>query len=204
MTGPKAVHRSQVESFDERVEILTRELELAIQWNRPSLLLVLYNSEYVRADVESALENFLIESGLKVARIDLNEKAGAQVIQYMHELPNLENVVFFFTGSKRQPLEQVGLFMELNHHKDILNTKKIKFVFWLTQSEITRLAFCAPELWSARQRVVEFVDSPKPEQILQTAIETSWIGTGEFAESFDDTEDKISLRESYLNELPEA
>jgi len=204
MTGQKAVHRSQVESFDERVEILTRELELAIQWNRPSLLLVLYNSEYVRADVESALENFLIESGLKVARIDLNEKAGAQVIQYMHELPNLENVVFFFTGSKRQPLEQVGLFMELDHHRDILSAKKIKFVFWLTQSEITRLAFCAPELWSARQRVVEFVDSPKPEQILQTAIETSWIGTGEFTDSFEDTDDKISLREAYLNELPKA
>ncbi len=204
MSGPNAVHRSLVESFDERVEILTRELELAIQWNRPSVLLVLYNSEYVRADVESALENFLIEQGQKVVNVDLNEKPGSQVIKSMQDLENVENVVFFVTGAKRPPMQQANLFMEFDRHKDILNAKNIRLVFWLTQNEISRLAFCAPGLWACRQRLIEFVDAPKPEQILQTAIETSWIGTGEFTDRYDDTEDKISLRESYLNELPEA
>jgi tetratricopeptide (TPR) repeat protein len=204
MTAPLAVQRSLVESFDERVEILTRELELAIQWNRACVLLILYNSEYVRADVESALENFLIESGQQVACIDLNEKPGSQVMQQMQDLENTENLVFFVTGSKRPPMQQASLFMEFDRHKDILNAKNIRLVFWLTQNEISRLAFCAPELWARRQRLIEFVDAPKPEQILQTAIETSWIGTGEFTDRFDDTEDKISLRESYLNELPQA
>ena len=61
MTAPQVVRQSLGETFDERVEILAKELELAIQWNRPSILLVVYNSEYVRTDVESAIENFLIE-----------------------------------------------------------------------------------------------------------------------------------------------
>ena len=195
--------RSLSESFDERVEILARELELAIQWNSPCILLVVYNSEYVRADVESAIENFLIEHRQKVTDIDLNEKTGAQVLAYLMNFPDTENAVFLINGTKRPSMQQANLFMELDRHRDILNRKRIRLVFWLTQNEITRLAFCAPELWANRQRVVEFVDSPKPEQILHNAIETSWIGTGEFADRFDDTEDKISLRESTLNELPE-
>lgn len=204
MTAPQVVHQSLNESFDERIEILARELELAIQWNRPSILLVLYTSEYVRADVEAAIENQLIERQQRVICVDLNEKADSHVIAHLQDFPDTGNLVFFFNGAKRSSMQQTNLFMELDRHKDVLNRKNIRLVFWLTQNEITRLAFCAPDLWVCRQRVIEFVDAPKPEQILQTAVETSWIGTGEFADRFDDTEDKISLRESYLNELPEA
>lgn len=204
MTGLPAAHSSPVESFDERVEILAGELELAIQWNRPAVLLVVYNSEYVRADVESAIENFLIDRHHKCACIDLNEKSGRQAIPFLKDFPNTENTVFFVTGAKIPAMQQTTLYMELDRHRDVLVRKNIRLVFWLTQNEIAHLAYRAPALWVARQRVVEFVDAPQPEQILQTAIETSWIGTGEFAGRFDDTEDKISLRESYLNELPEA
>ncbi len=203
MSELQVVHQSLSESFDERVEILAKELELAIQWNRPCILLVVYNSEYVRADVESAIENFLIERRQKVTDIDLNEKTGSQVMLYLQDFRNTENAIFLVNGTKRPSMQQTNLFMQLDRHKDILNRKKIRLVFWLTQNEITRLAYCAPDLWASRQRVIEFVDSPKPEQILHSAIETSWIGTGEFTDRFDDTEDKISLRESYLNELPE-
>jgi hypothetical protein len=38
-------------SFDERVEILAKELELAVKWQRPCILLLVYSSEYVREDV---------------------------------------------------------------------------------------------------------------------------------------------------------
>ena len=48
-------------SFDERIEILIQELELAIKWRRPCVLLVAYSSEYVRMEVETALENYLID-----------------------------------------------------------------------------------------------------------------------------------------------
>ena len=34
----------EVESFEDRVDILFRELELAIKWQRPSILLAVYSS----------------------------------------------------------------------------------------------------------------------------------------------------------------
>ena len=204
MTGPQVVQQSLGESFDERLGILTQELELAIQWNRPSILLVVYNSEYVRADVESTLENFLIERRQRVVHLDLNEKSETPLIACLQDLSNPENAVFFMNGANRPAPQQTDLYLDLDRHKDILNSRNIRLVVWLTQNEIARLAYCAPNLWACRQRGIDFGDSPKPEQILQTAIETSWIGTGEFADRFDDTEDKISLRENYLNELPQS
>ncbi len=58
-----------VMSFDERIDILAKELELAIKWQRPCVLLVVYSSEYVRSDVEAALENHLFDLGQKSVRL---------------------------------------------------------------------------------------------------------------------------------------
>ena len=47
----------EVESFDERLDIFFREIELAIKWQRPSILLAIYPSEVIHAEVEAALES---------------------------------------------------------------------------------------------------------------------------------------------------
>ena len=47
----------EVDSRSERVETLVGELELAIRWHRPCILLAVYSSEYVRADAAILLEN---------------------------------------------------------------------------------------------------------------------------------------------------
>ena len=54
-----SVDTSCPEPFEDRVDILFRELELATKWQRPSVLLAVYSSEYVRADADIALENRL-------------------------------------------------------------------------------------------------------------------------------------------------
>ena len=38
-----------LETFDDRLEILIRELELAVKWLRPCVLLIVYSSESIRA-----------------------------------------------------------------------------------------------------------------------------------------------------------
>ena len=65
------------------------------------------------------------------------------------------------------------------------------------------LARNAPDIWECRQHVIEFPDTPNSEHILQDAVESAWQGTGEYADPFEDTEEKISLHESVLTELPE-
>ena len=58
-----SVENNHLEPFEDRIDILFRELELATKWQRPSVLLAIYSSEYVRADADIALENRLHDLG---------------------------------------------------------------------------------------------------------------------------------------------
>ncbi len=200
MTHSGIVQQSQTNTFDERVEIIVKELELAIQWNRPAALLVVYNSEYVRADAETALENYLIEQGQRIIHLQMDEMPTLNLVSYLQDFPSAANHVFFIDGLSAM---QRNTLVNLGHHKDILINKQIRIVFWMTPNTLSELGSIAPDFWEFRQRVIEFADTPNPEHILQTAVESAWMGTGEYADQFEDTEDKISLREAFLTELPE-
>ena len=204
MTISGIVQPPETNAFDERVEILSNELELAVKWDRPSTLLAIYNSEYVRTDAETALENYLIEQGQKIIHIKMDDMPDFNLISLLQLYPSTVNHIFFVHGLKKPVTEQSNIFIKLGHHADILLKRKIRIVFWLTQNAAANMLRAAPDFWENRQRVMEFVDSPKPDQILQTAIESVWQGIGEYAEQFEDTEDKISLRETFLTDLPKS
>ncbi|MDO8752762.1 MAG: tetratricopeptide repeat protein [Anaerolineales bacterium] len=200
MTIPGIVQHSQTDPFDERIEITIEELELAIQWDRPSALLAVYDSEYIRMDAETALENYLVEQRQKVVRIEMDEMSGLDLLAFLQDYPSTPNCVFFISGVTP---DHKSFFPELGHHLDILTNRNIRAVFWITPKMLTELAFNASDFWEYRQRVIEFLDMPNPDHILQTALESAWQGTGEYSDDFDDTEEKINLREAFLTELPE-
>lgn len=200
MTNSGIIQQSQTNTFDERVEIIVKELELAIQWNRPAVLLVVYNSEYVRADAETALENYLIEQGQKIVHIHMDEMPELNLVSYLQEFPTTASHIFLVDGLNA---EQKNTFVKLGHHRDILINKQMRMIFWVTPNTLSELGSIAPDFWEFRQRVIEFSDTPNPDHILQTAVESAWLGTGEYTDQFEDTEEKISLREAFLTELPE-
>src|SRR5688572_16071252 len=200
MSHSGIAQQSQTNTFDERVEIIIKELELALQWNRAAALLVVYNSEYVRADAETALENYLIEQGQKIVHLQVDEMPGLNLVSYLQDFASTGNHIFFVNGLNTA---QRNTLVSLGHHKDILINKQIRIVFWMTPNTLSELGSIAPDFWEFRQRVIEFADTPNPEHILQTAVESAWMGTGEYTDQFEDTEEKISLREAFLTELPE-
>ncbi len=62
-----------IEPLEEHIEILGRELEMAIKWQRPCIFLVVYNSAGARDDAQAELENFLIGLHQKSDRIRLKD-----------------------------------------------------------------------------------------------------------------------------------
>jgi tetratricopeptide (TPR) repeat protein len=191
-------------SFDERVEILSKELELAVKWQRPCILLVVYSSEYVRADVEAALQNYLIDLGQKAVCLQLKNQQSENVVSVLREFQDPANTVFLVNGLLWGHNEAPGAYSTLNLQREFFVERQIRAVFWLTQNEIVTLARFAPDFWACRHRVIEFVESPKAERLLQEALESAWQGTGEYAGEYEDTDAKIFLRESLLTELPEG
>jgi len=200
MTNFGVIQQSLINSFDERIEIIWEDLKLAIQWNRPSLLLVVYNSEYVRADAETVLKNFLIEQGQRVVHIQMDETPDTSFISLLRKFQTAEGHIFFINGSSP---EQRNILAKLGNHKDILTRKKIRIVIWLTANGLVDLARNAPEIWDCRQHVIEFPDVPNSEHTLQDAVESAWQGAGENIGLFEDTEEKISRHESVLTGLPQ-
>ncbi|HSG46048.1 MAG TPA: tetratricopeptide repeat protein [Anaerolineales bacterium] len=189
------------DSLDDRMKILTQELELAIRWQQPSVILVAYGSIYVRDDSISVLENYLMDMDKKIVKISASDSA-VNSLEFWHRiLEDTENVVFFledFSNIKTQK----GFINILNHHKYLFTENNTCVICWLTNKETSTLAYQAPFFWTGRQCLVELADSPKPEQILQSALESAWQGIGEYSDQFQDTEAKITLQESFLTELP--
>jgi tetratricopeptide (TPR) repeat protein len=196
----------EILSFDERVDILAKELELAVKWQRPCVLFVVYSSEYVRADVEAALENSLIDLGQKSVHLRIKNRETDDIVPFLKKFKDPARAVFLIDGLRWGNGEETTVYSTLNLQKEFFVERQIRAVFWLTQNEIVNLAHCAPDFWAYRHLVIEFVDSPKAEQVMQQALESAWQGTGEYADQdqYEDTDAKISLRESLLTDLPEG
>lgn len=193
-----------IESLDERIEILARELELAVQWQRPCVLLLVYSSEYVRADAEAALENCLFDLGQKAVHLKIRNRESLEAVSLLQEFKDPCSSVFLIDGLCREHERETGVYSTINLQQEFFVEKGIRAVFWLTQNEIKDLARYAPDFWAHRQRVIEFVESPRAEQVLRQALESAWQGTGEYADLYEDTDAKIFLRESLLTELPKG
>jgi len=188
--------------FEERLEILSEELELAIKWQRPCMVLVVYSSEYVRADVEAALQNLLMDLGQKSIHLSVKNRDPQAVLPFFKELKDPQSTVYLIDGFRWGGGDESRVYAAASLQREYFVQQQIRAVFWMTPNEISKLAHAVPDLWAYRHRVIEFVESPKAEQVLRQALDSAWLGTGEYAADLDDTDAKISMRESMLTELP--
>jgi hypothetical protein len=58
------------DTFEGRVSRLANYLNRAYKYNKPSILFVMYLSEFLRSDVEKSLTRALVEQGLAVVSVD--------------------------------------------------------------------------------------------------------------------------------------
>ena len=193
------------EPFEDRIDILFHELELATKWQCPSLLLAIYSSEYVHGDAVLALENRLLGLGQKAHHIILKSQDDADIPLLISELSDLSNAVVFVEGLRWGCGEaDFNAYRALNKHREFFIENRVRVVFWLTETEAIDLAHHAPDYWTFRHRVIEFVDSPRPEQIPPPVLESAWQGIGDFEDSSEDLDARITLRTALLTDLPEG
>ncbi|NTW35473.1 MAG: hypothetical protein HGB17_04975 [Syntrophobacteraceae bacterium] len=176
MSNQPRVHPTTVEPFEDRIDFLFRELELSIQWQRPSILFAVYSSEYVHSAAEADLEYKLVKDDQKVLRISVDNKENADVIGKLADLSSVQNAIFFINGLRWGSIDGTDLYQDLNNQREFFVEKQLRLVFWLTEKEVVDLANKAPDFWAFRHRVIEFNDSPNPELIYQNATESSPFG----------------------------
>ena len=152
------------ESFEERIAILFEELAFAARQQRPSILLVFYESESMREKAERALEERLAEAGQPLVPFRVDE--GHFDIPLLLSLRSeADRSVFSVTGLKRGGgKEHANAYRALNIRREYFVDYAIRVVIWLDPAEARALSRHAPDFWAFRHRVVEFNDPPEPEQ----------------------------------------
>ncbi len=195
------------ESFQTRVERLKRQLELAIRYDRPLLLLVIYASEWVRLEVERELRHALGTLGQRVETVQVNAEH-TDIAEWVLNRPERQQTVFFVRGFSYGGADELAVYRTLNLRREDFIEGRVRILFWLTKGEVVRLAEHAPDFWAFRHRVVEFVELPVelpvefvPPSQAALARELAWYG---MEVPLGDVSEMIQLRERLLAELPEG
>jgi len=198
------IQTTNTETFDDRIDILFRELELAIRWQRPSILLAIFNSEHIHNEVETVLKNRLLAVGQDVHSFKIEDDENSDIPVFLTNLPHLDKKVIFVEGFKLSGgQENIKAYRTLNIGRDYFINRKVRVVFCLTVDEANELARYAPEFWGYRHRVVEFLEHLDPGTSPLRSLGTIWQGMGASCDGMDDLDNRIALRDSLLAELPE-
>lgn len=189
------------ESLEEREDILFDELELAIKWDRPSILIAVYESEFTRKEIVKKLESRLSSLGQDVLHFHIDEKL-FDVPMILVQNPDHERTVYFITGLKWGGGKGGNnAYRALNMRREFFVDNQMRVVLWLTRSEAAHLPRQAPDFWAFRHRVIELMDAPSETNNRKVDRQLSWDGWNS-ADLQMDVDEKISLRESMLADLP--
>jgi len=148
------------DKIEYRVNIVLDELSLGIQWDRPSLLVLVYRSEHIKNKVQAILAKSLVESGQIVLQYVV-DNLHYDIPLDLLDHPKHRNAVFFVSGLRwGGGRGYSNAYRALNMHREYLVDGNIKAIFWLTISEGRQLARYSPDFWAFRHKVVEFLDLP--------------------------------------------
>jgi tetratricopeptide (TPR) repeat protein len=189
------------ESLEEREDILFDELDLAIKWDRPSILIAVYESEYTRSEIAGKLEARLTSLGQEILHFHIDEKL-FDVPMILVQNPAHERTVYFITGLKWGGGKGGdNAYRALNMRREFFVDNQMRVVLWLTRSEAAHLPRQAPDFWAFRHRVIELMDAPNETNGRIVERKLSWDGW-KSSDLLIDVDEKISLRENMLADLP--
>ena len=189
------------ESFEEQINLLFEELSFAIQWQRPSILLVFYESEYVRGMAKLALEKRLAKIGQQIIQFRVDEKH-FDIPQLLSQRPDRDRSVYSVTGlSRGGGKEAANAYRALNMRREYFVDFTIRVIIWLAKGEDFELSRHAPDFWAFRHRVMELNEFSEAEELATSTHELSERSQG-FPWQSEDFDEQIELHEALISELP--
>lgn len=138
------------------IENLSDEIQLALQWNRPSILFAIHSSKAGLIKSKQALEKEILHLNKKVKRLEVGENS-MDLIRAIRATTDRGNIVFFISGFEdANNNSKDSVYRLLNMQREFFVENLIRVVFWLTKEEAGKLPHAAPDFWAFRHRVVEF------------------------------------------------
>ena len=193
----------KTDSFEDRVDMLFEELALAIQNERPSILLLPYGSEYVRLDVLQILEKRLVEIKQQVVQLTVDEKQFDLPLLLSRRAERGHSVYSISGLSLGGGKDGANAYRALNIRRELFVDYRVRVLFWLTRDETIELSHHAPDFWAFRHRVIEFNQVADLEHLPICAQEVS-AGEAELSGKPEELNLQINMHATWLNGLSHA
>jgi len=133
------------------LSLLLNEIQQAVVWSRPSILLAVHRSKNDQPPAIAAMEHKLENITAKVKHI-IPESGSMDILHGIIREFDLHDSIIFVQDLGSQPEAYAGL----NIYRELIVERRLKIIFWLTQEEMVLLAQQAPDFWAFRHRVIEF------------------------------------------------
>jgi tetratricopeptide (TPR) repeat protein len=148
------------DKFQDRVNIILDEVMLGIKWERPSIIVAVYRSEYVKYAIQTLLAKPLGKSGQAVLHYSVDKLHYDIPLELLNH-PDHKQAVYFVSGLRWGGGRGYSkAYRALNMHREYLIEGNIRAIFWLTKNEVRQLTRFAPDFWAFRHKVVDFYDLP--------------------------------------------
>jgi tetratricopeptide (TPR) repeat protein len=194
----KAEHEKFLE---EPIDMLFEELSFAIEWHRPSILLVFYESEYGRAKAELALKKRLAETGNQMVQIKVDERHFDIPLRLSRRPDRAQSVYSVIRLSSGGGKAGANAYRALNMRREYFVDYAIRVIIWLAGDEAIELSRHAPDFWAFRHRVVELKDTYDQEGLTGSANELYKPGQG-IPGAPEKLDEEIELYEALIKGLP--
>lgn len=148
-------------SLLQRINRLVGEIEMSIKWKSSCISIAIYRSENIKELVLGELQKALISEKKEMVHL-IVDKSTVDIPVILRDFPNAGKKIFSISGLKwGGGRDHYNAYRALNMHREYLVENGLVSIFWLTTSEIKRLAQIAPDFWAFRHQVIEFLDLPK-------------------------------------------
>jgi tetratricopeptide (TPR) repeat protein len=183
--------------INDCLTILSDEIQLAVTWSRPSILLAVHRSKSHQEQAIVLLEQRLATDSAKVVHI-IPSRDQSDILGNILQKPNSDRNIFFIHGMGKQN----ETYTRLNLHREIIVENQLKLLFWLTSEECISLSRRAPDFWAFRHRVIGFPPGRSSQKLLLPSGVLLWHEGNSF-QYLDMIGQKIATQENIVQSLPE-
>ena len=188
---------------EEGVRLMVGDLERGRRFDKAVLLFAVYKAETTRAVAEALLEARLEEMDFRIERVRFPlEGEPDWPYQLRFHPPDGDTAIFVHDLRKAFP----DILQYLNYRREIFAEERVRAVFWVLEEEARRLGLEAPDFWAFRTQVLEFLEVSPPmrrAEIARGLAWWGWHGVPYAYESPEEVDERITLRERLLKDLPQ-
>ena len=145
-------------SFEEKIRSIHAEIELALRWQTPIIVVGLYANEHVLQDAQTQLSQQLSSSQQNLIHIRLTQKK-PNLVDLLKD-SDTSQAVFSVTGFEDGGgNDQADSYRFLNLHREYFIETRTRILLWLKPNEFQKMALYAPDFWAFRHLVFDFSDN---------------------------------------------